>query len=428
MKLNFPCEISVEKSKFLLAISGGVDSMVLLDLFSQKKLNFAVAHMNFGLREAADEDENFIKKIAQNKAISFFSKKVDTLNFKKENSLSTQMAARELRYAWFDELCKKYDFDYTVTAHHANDQVETFFLNLLRGSGAKGLSGMQTRQGKILRPLLSIKKEDILAYAKNHQIAWREDATNQTNDYLRNAIRNQLIPILNEIKSNAEERILQSMNLLEIENQWINERVSTFKGKFFKPLENQTFSIPIAELKNLKPIENTLHYLFYDFGFGSAKEIEKLLSAENSSEIQSDKFRLIKNRKEILLKPLEEITTENIYKVQINKKMEVPLPIFFQTSDAEKIKTSASFDYKSLKFPLYLRSKKMGDRFFPAGMGGKSKKVSKYLKDEKFSKLEKEKTLILVDANDEILWIVGHRQDERFLPHKNTKVWLHVDL
>lgn len=429
MKLKFPFDVSVEKSKFLLAISGGVDSMVLLDLFDREKLNFAVAHMNFGLREIeADGDEILVKKIAAEKKVKFFSKKVDTLSFKKEKSISTQMAARELRYKWFNELCEKHNFDFIVTAHHANDQIETFFLNLLRSSGTKGLGGMQIIQGKILRPLLNIKKEIILDYAKKNKIFWREDATNQTNDYLRNALRNQLMPILKEIQPDAENKILKSIAILDSENQWINERVEELKKNFFKPLENNILSIPIIELENLKPLENTLHYLFYDFGFSSVAEIKKLLLADNSAEIQSENYRLIKNRDKLLLAPLENKTKDKSYLVKINEAMEQPFSIFFRTSNGENIEASASFDYESIKFPLYLRNKKNGDRFFPVGMGGKSKKISKYFKDKKFSKLKKEKTLVLVDADDEVLWIVGYRQDERFLPNKKTKIWLHAEL
>lgn len=425
MDLYFPNKID-KTASFLLAVSGGVDSMVLLELFYRGNLNFSVAHMNFNLRgEEADKDENLVRNTCLRLGVKFYSKKVNTKDYKKQQKISTQMAARELRYNWFSELCENHRFSYIVTAHHADDQVETFFINLLRKSGTKGLSAMQVLNGNIFRPLISFSKKEILSYAIDADLVWREDASNQSNDYIRNSIRNKLIPVLKEIDVRAFQSILDSTTILKEENDWMKNRIFELKKRLFNVLDDYTFSIKITELKEIKPLNTTLYYLFSPYGFKIPQEIKKIIKARNSAELESDTHRLIKNRDEILL---SEKKNNDFLKInmEIGKKYNYPINLLL-TKSLNDSDLKVSFDYKNIKFPLYLRRPKKGDYFFPAGMRGKTKKLAKYFKDEKFSKLEKEQVFLLVDAEDNVLWVIGHRQDERFKANNKTTIWLHAE-
>lgn len=405
-------------------MSGGVDSCVLFRLLLAAKIPFAVAHVNFQLRgNDSDEDQEWVEKLCSDKGIKCFVKKMDVKAFKQENNDSTQSAARKLRYFWFDELMTQHDFSYLLTAHHLNDSIESFFINLMRGTGLKGLLGIRNQE-KIIRPLLSFSKDEIVNYAQQNQIKWREDVSNASTDYLRNKIRHKILPELEGIAPHFLSQSQRTLSLLEGTYHILEQHIAQLKRELFN-YEKENITINIEQIQHLSPTEDYVFYLFQEFGFRHPTEIIKLMSAQNSAEIQSEKYRLIKNRTQFIIKKLNNENSLSLSIPQADFKL-VEMKWELEKSRCKNPKTIISFDLKLIKFPLHLRLRKEGDVFFPSGMGGKSKKLSKYFKDNKFSKIEKENCQILCDAQDRILWVVGHRADERFLPTDKTTQWLHI--
>ncbi len=413
-------------TKLLVAVSGGIDSMVLGDLVLKTNLNFAVAHCNFQLRgKDSEEDEEFVKTYCDQNNIPFFTKKFEVKEFKESGNSSTQMAARELRYKWFNELICEHSFDYLLTAHHLNDSLETFFINLSRGTGIQGLTGIKNEESKILRPLLPYSKTEILNYAVENNLVWREDKSNSETDYTRNKIRHHIVPILEEIHPQFLQNFSNTLEFLNSENQIIHQHIELIKNQLFKA-EDYFISISIEELLKLNPLSSYLHYLFSIYGFQNTHEIEKILHSENG-EIQSKTHRLIKNRKILLLSEI--ISDEFEFEIKLNPEeiLEKPLYLKLLKSEIRDLKADESLDYETIKFPLRLRKMKTGDVFFPLGMKG-SKKLSKFFKDEKYSKLEKENTWLLVDDEDRIVYLIGKRMDDRFKITKHTHKYLNIFL
>ncbi len=418
LKLNFQAD-----AKLLVAVSGGIDSMVLCDLLLRSRLNFSVAHCNFQLRgKESDEDEKFVQLYCSENKIPFFSKKFEIIKFKKSGNFSTQMAARALRYEWFEELISGKN-EYLLTAHHLNDALETFLINLSRGSGLNGLMGINS--DKIKRPLLSYSKAEILTYAENRNLKWREDSSNETSDYVRNKIRHKIFPVLEEIHPHFLDNFSKSIQFLNEENQMMQNHLENIKNQLFKK-NNDVISISIAQLKKLNPIESYIHHLFMDFGFQKPKEILKLMDSVNG-EIRSKSHRMIRNRAEILLAEINPSELEDEIQLNEDEILEKPLYLRFLKSEDQDFEANEVLDYEKIKFPLRLRKIKKGDHFFPFGMKG-SKKLSKYFKDEKYSKLEKENTWLLVDDEDRIVYVVGKRIDDRFKITKHTHKYLNIYL
>lgn len=414
-------------SQFLIAVSGGIDSMVLCNLFLELKVPFQIAHCNFQLRgNESDEDEAFVVQFAQAHQIPVHTKKFDVKAYKDSGNFSTQMAARNLRYHWFEELKSDLNFDYLVTAHHFNDSIETFFLNLSRGSGIEGLTGISPLTNYIFRPLLPFTKEEIKAYAKKNQLSWREDCSNASTDYHRNKIRHQIIPVLEEIHPEFFRNFNRTLENLKSEKEILIQQIHSIKAKAFIQNENQ-IRIDINFLQNLSPLSAYLHHLFHSYGFHHPYEIEKLMQSTQNGEIQSANYRLIKNRTEFLLIPRELEKNPTEIPLDIDQILEKPLYLRFSISKAAEAKATEVVDASRLKFPLKLRKPKQGDFFFPLGMNG-SKKLSKFFKDEKYSKIEKEEAWLLVDAEENIVYVVGKRLDDRFKITDNTHKFLNIYL
>jgi len=415
---------SFSANSFLLAISGGIDSMVLLDLFRNSTVKFQVAHCNFQLRgEDALGDEQFVKEYCQHNKIPFYTIRFDVEAYQKTGNYSVEMACRNLRYNWFDELMDKNELDYLVTAHHLDDNVETFLINLSRGTGLKGLTGMQLFNGKIFRPLLEFTKDDLLSYAKENNINWREDYTNKTDDYTRNKIRHHILPVLKEIHPLFNDNFLKTLSYLNDNNMIIQDRIIEIKNKLF--IGNNPSKILIKDLLVLHPLETYLYYLFEKYGFNSTKELIKFLDSKVGSEIKSEGYRLVKDRDYILLQPIEPITENEIPIlgdfIKINS-----LNLKFEKSKSQNDKATEIIDYESISFPLKLRKVIDGDYFYPIGMKGQKKLISKFMKDLKLSKLEKEQVWLLCDKEDKIIWIVNYRLDERFKITKTSKNFLNI--
>lgn len=423
---NFPNLVS---KKVLLAVSGGIDSMVLAELFRQSQMNFAIAHCNFNLRNSeSDGDQKFVENYCTTNRIEFFTTTFDTKTFAKDFKLSTQVAARKLRYGYFNEILQKEQFDFIATGHHLDDSIETFFINLSRGTGLDGLTGIPVQNDKIIRPLLKCTRIEIENFAKNNKVEWREDASNASDKYLRNKIRHHLTPILSEINPSFGSSFQQTINNLK-QAQSLVEDASRIVYKKVVEDEADFKKINIAELKQLPNFQAYLYQWLQPLGFTAWEDIYNLAEAETGKQIYSENYQLLKNRNYLIIAPKSKTYNESL---QIEKgTLEVNFHIkllFCKVSDTFFSTNKTIFvDDEKLTYPLTLRRWKSGDYFYPFGMDGQSKKVSKFFKDEKLSRIEKENTWLLCSGN-EIVWITGLRADERFKISTTTKTIIQIDL
>ena len=291
---------SLKQSKFLIALSGGVDSMVLADLFNKNKLDFSIAHCNFKLRsKESDDDEDFVLNwCAKNKIQSYISR-FNTTNYCKKNKIGIQEGTRNLRYDWFYRLKDLYNFDYIVTAHHLDDQIETYLINSMRGSGLNGLVGIPEKQNNLFRPLLEILKDQILEYAKSNKIDFREDSSNLKNDYYRNMIRNSIIPEFKRFDDNVMLKFQTTINNLNSTKIFADITLNEIKSKIFDLAENN-IKINIDDLKKLKPLDYYIHHLFVEFKF-DFKEIIKLFKSDSGKYIKSNSHKLTKKKNYLII-------------------------------------------------------------------------------------------------------------------------------
>ncbi len=418
----------LKEKKLLIAISGGVDSVVLTHLLHQLNFDISLAHCNFNLRGTeSDKDEEFVNELGKKLDITTFSIRFETEKYAKENQLSTQVAARNLRYDWFQELTNQHLFDFVLTAHHADDNLETFLINLTRGTGLEGLTGIPEVNNHIVRPFLIFSRDEIETYATQKNMNWREDKSNASSKYLRNKIRHQIVPILKEINPTLLENFQKTSEYLQESQQIIDTSISEFKKKVVEVLENGTLKIDISQLQKTNNPKAYVYQLLKEFGFTEWNDVTHLLSAQSGKEVRSKTHRLLKDRDFLLLSEIKENNKNLEYKITENT-LEITIPLhltFKKTTEISSENTNEIFvDLEKVTYPLVLRKWQHGDYFYPKGMQGK-KKVSKYFKDEKFSLLEKENTWLLC-TNETVIWIVGYRQDNRFLVDKNTATVLKI--
>ncbi len=444
------CNLIAEGEKIVLALSGGMDSMVLADLLPKAKVEFVAAHCNFHLRgEESDGDEKFVREFAEKHDIQCFVKHFETEKYAAEQGISIEMAARDLRYAWFEELRQQLGYDKIAVAHHADDQAETFFINLLRGAGLRGLKGMQPQNGIIIRPLLWASREQIHRYAVENQIVWREDHTNAESVYLRNKIRNQLLPAFDELKPDARQGLYKSLEHLASENELYRELLKEKLAQIVEQdgdVQRLPYSafldcfVPRNDAKRLSEakvpelVEGPVYsfqLLFewlrnYGFNTDQCRFIFEAMETGIGNQYCSPTHKVVIGRNELQLSGLKEDANDEI---QIDEgEWEVFSPIHLCLSKLEKTpdfvidKSSdvAQLDFDKLKFPLTLRHWRHGDRFHPLGMKG-SKLLSDFFVDQKFTEWQKRKVWLLVSADGDILWVVGHRIDDRFKIKKETK-------
>ena len=421
---------SLLNNKFIVAVSGGVDSIVLLHLCRNLKLNFVIAHCNFKLRgKESDDDELFVKNLAAKYKISFYSNSFNTKELSNISNKSVQMIARDLRYSWFNKLSEELGIDYIITAHHIDDSIETFLINLSRGAGINGFLGIPEVNNKINRPLLAFTKDQLKSYALENKILFREDSSNKKKDYLRNQIRLEVIPKLKKINPYLLESFPKTIKKLEQSKSIIADRIAKVLSEVsFKKGEELFFEI--ESIKNLSNIEAYVYEIFKQYNFTQWDDIVDLLDSQTGKEVVSKTHRLLKNREYLILTKkvgLQEISTLiNSSKEEI--KISAGTIIFSKADKIDKKNPYSIFlDSKKLKFPLKVRNVVSGDYFYPFGMDGK-KKVSKYLKDQKISKYDKEKTLILETSKNEIVWLIGMRLDHRFSVTDKTKEILKIEL
>jgi len=419
----------LKQSPFLLALSGGVDSVVLAHLCSKSKLNFAIAHCNFRLRGAeSNKDETLVQQLARELSLVFHVTHFDTIGYVNKNKVSVQMAARELRYGWFEQIMQEHGYKTLVTAHHADDDLETFLINLSRGTGLEGLNGIPAKTRTISRPLLAFSRTQILKYAESEKLKWLEDESNTDTKYLRNKIRHEVIPNLKELHPTFLENFGNTLENLKGSSSILRNHTGELKRELFQEIDGVT-RISIEKLQNLKPVEPYLYEFFNDYGFTAWNDIKDLLTGISGKEVLSKTHRLLKDREDLLLQEMK--TSEDvIFSIaEETRAIEYPLKLEIEQVDNYEKANKPNIlyvDKKTLKYPLVLRKWKEGDYFYPLGMNGK-KKVSKFFKDEKMDMISKEKQWLLC-SDDKIVWIPGKRADDRFKITAATKTILKITL
>ncbi len=420
-----------KEDKILLAVSGGIDSVVMLDLFQKAGFDFAIAHINFKLRLfESDDDEMFVRSLAHKYNVDVFVNWCNTKDYAKKNKQSIQEAARELRYAWFDQVCKHNDFSYIAVAHHKDDNIETFFINLARGGGLKGLKGIVAKREKILRPLLFASRKEIENYAKEHSLEYREDSSNSSDHYQRNKLRHHLIPMMETISDGYLSAITKSIDHLYDADLLLDSVIREKTQALFITESNGSRKIKISELLKLKPLCVWLFYLFNGYGF-SRSVTDSLCSVLEEGinpglKFKSSEYEMLIDRDHIIIREIISdikikeflIRSDSVY---ITEPIKLNFELHPKTSDFDFIKNKdiAYFDNEKLKYPLVIRKWKRGDRIFPFGMKG-SKLVSDILIDNKVDSFSKDYVHVIL-SGDEIIWVVGHRSSEKYKVTESTR-------
>jgi tRNA(Ile)-lysidine synthase len=425
-----------QKEGILLAVSGGVDSVVLCELCKQAELNFTIAHCNFGLRrEESERDEQFVRSLGEKYEVEVLVKKFDTKFYAEENKLSIQEAARDLRYQWFAQVRNEKGFAFTVLAHHADDNIETLLMNFFRGTGLQGLTAIPGGDKKtyLLRPLLNIRRKEIDAFARQNNLQWVEDSSNSSTKYTRNFFRHELIPAIKKVFPQVEENLLGNIERFKKLATLYNAEVQKMKESL---CEKQGGEVRIPVLKLMKYRDTSLVYeIIKDFGFGEKQvdEVIKLTAAESGKFIENEHYQIIRHRKWLIIAPkVSGSETIAIEKGEEQIKflgglLQVRL-ITKEKFNLGKSPATGLVDAKDIEFPLLLRKWKQGDYFYPLGMQ-KKKKLSRFFIDQRLPKNQKE-NIWVIESNKKIVWVVGLRIDDRFKITPSTKqvLELHVDL
>jgi tRNA(Ile)-lysidine synthase len=417
---------------YLLAVSGGIDSMVMAHLFVNSDYRCAIAHCNFSLRgEESDSDENLVRLFADSYRVPFYAIRFDTNKYASENKLSTQLAARELRYNWFEEIKTKHGFTKIAVAHNSDDNLETFFINLSRGAGLNGLTGIPKHTNIIIRPLLGFSRKDIEEYATANNVRYREDSSNLSDKYLRNKLRHLVLPVLDNINPTFREKATESIDYLNKANEFIEEETNIFliHNSFAKG--NDTY-IPLAEIRKLHSKKIRLFYILKIYGFRGntiANICDCVDNAVCGKQFFSSTHCLLIDRTCLVVSPV----VEPISSYMVDEEARISTQSFelrCETVDKDsgfqllRNKNIGEFDLSKLSFPLILRPCKKGDRFIPLGMKGQ-KKLSDFFIDVKLPITEKKHQTVLV-SGEHIVWLVGLRTDERFKVTESTEKVLRV--
>jgi len=409
------------EDKLILGISGGADSVCLMHILLTLGYSFELAHCNFNLRgEESDADEDFVKDLAKEHQLKIHIKQFDTLACAAENKISTQMAARDLRYAWFDKLLIKSSAKYLAIAHHANDDVETFFINLVRGSGLKGFLGIKEKNNAIVRPFLSVSRLEVEQYLKERDLVFREDSSNSSVKYLRNKIRHELMPLLAEMNPSIQQTVKDEMRILEGVSQIYASKVEEVRKDLTRE-KNGIVQFEISALLALNPLHIYLYELLSPYGFYTVEAISKALQGQSGKQFFSATHQIVVDRENIFISLLNK--ENEVFEItEKTTRLVHPLEIRFKVASDKTIiydNDIAQLDVEKLKFPLTLRKWKEGDKFMPLGMK-KFKKLSDFFIDNKFSIIDKQEQWLLCSDVD-IVWLLGCRIDERYKLETNTK-------
>ena len=427
-------ELFVRGEPVLLAVSGGVDSVVMCHLFHLAGFGFGIAHCNFQLRGAAsDGDEIFVKELAQQLNVPFFSESFETEAFANKQKISTQMAARELRYAWLEQIRQQHDFQRIATAHHLNDAIETFFYNFAKGTGIRGLQGIPLRNGHLIRPLLFATKHEISAFANAQQLDFRADASNEESKYDRNKIRHHVIPPLREINPDIEQTSAENLRKMQETTYLFDWALAQIRREAITETDDIT-RIDAAKILEHQPAARTVLYeLLRPFGF-HADQIEQMLESferQSGAIFYSETHRLLVDREFFIIEK-QTFDTENAQFVIPAGTQEFRTDVgnftFTYKTGRPETFTSDSFtvllDAEKVTFPLTLRHWQAGDFFYPLGLSGSRQKLQDFFTNQKLSRFEKERVWLLL-SGDEICWVVGHRLDERFkITDETTSHWV----
>jgi tRNA(Ile)-lysidine synthase len=413
--------------RVLLAVSGGIDSMVMAHLFISWKYETGIAHCNFNLRgRESDKDEIFVRNFALANDVPFFSVKFDTTGFATEKGISIQMAARELRYRWFEEIRLKHNFHFISVAHNLNDNVETFLINLTRGTGIAGLTGMNLRHDNIIRPLLFASRSAISDYCDTNNIEYREDQSNSETKYTRNKFRHIIIPQFKEINPSFETTITETAERLKEIHEIVTGHIAWLRERVASRREN-SIAFRISLLQEVSPKRTLLYELFRPYGIGKGQldDLVNLINGKTGSQMYTSGYRLLKNRRELIVTRIVDDKENTCEIASVDDFLKFPGCI-----SAKKIKIKAGFkipespgiaclDADLVTFPMVIRGWKHGDSFYPLGMKQK-KKLSDYFVDRKYSITDKENCRIL-ESGGKILWIINDRIDNRFKIKPSTK-------
>ncbi len=435
------------KEKLLLAVSGGVDSVVLCDLCSRAGFDFSIVHCNFKLRgEDSERDERFVVNLGKKYNVEVQVKKFDTKKYAAEKKLSIEEAARELRYGWFGELMGDKQQAtgisetptprpplpaYLLTGHHADDTIETVMMYFFRGTGIKGMRGMLPKNGKVVRPLLFARRKEIEEYAKQNGLEYVTDQTNFEDNFTRNFFRNRVIPMVKEFFPAAEQNILNNAVRFADAEELYEQAIALHKKKLLEQKGNEVH-IPALKLKKTSPLHSIVYEMIKDFGFTAHQtgEVTALLDSESGKYVTSSSHRIIKNRNWLIIAPLQTADSQTILiepgdteVVFAGGKLQLEVISNQQPATGNHI---AFLDVKNIQFPLLLRKWKTGDYFYPLGMK-KKKKLSRFFIDQKLSRTEKE-NIWVIESGKRITWVIGHRIDERFKIKDGTKEILQVKL
>ena len=427
-------DINLAEDKYLLAVSGGIDSMVLFDLFLKNNINFSVASCNFQLRgEDSDNDLKFVENICIKNSINLYSTVLDVDKFSTMRKISTQMAARELRYDFFKKILEKHKYSYIVTAHHLDDNIETIIFNFIKSTGYKGLIGIPFNKNKILRPLINTSKEEIEDYAVSNNISWRLDKSNNSNKYSRNKIRNEVIPLLKEINPSLGKSLTESLKRIQKLSHDIKTRIDLFIQKFVD-FKDDYINIKKDFIDDIEKYEILLFDFFHDYGFNYSQieNIIKSLKAKNQKKFISLNYQLIIERKSIFI-----ITKDFLVKTRYESKEieNIVLP-FFNLSvkkynkslfTLNKSNNNAQLDFDKITYPICIRNYKKGEKFLPLGMR-KNKKISDFLSDKKVNYIIKLRQCVITDSTDSVLWVVGHQISNKFKVDSETKNILEFEI
>lgn len=417
-------KINFENKKVLIAVSGGIDSMVLVHAAKKLEWNFAIAHMNFKLRgDESEGDQIFVEKQAAHYRVKVFCKQVDTLEFATQHKISVQEAARNLRYEWFDELATEEEFQYILTAHHAGDVAETLLFNLVRGAGLSGAHGILASNGKIIRPMLQLSRQAIEEFASQENISWREDSSNSSEKYSRNKIRHSILPLLESINPEAQQHLMQHAFLMKGYEEIISGYMMELEHRLVIPMfDGKVSMIYLSNLKSYPSPEILLYHFFGKYGFNSSDFTSLLYQSETGAQFISGRHRLVlgsdtlvflKNFPEEISEPVLVVAeTKQIDLTYGNITMEISNPDLTGRFPVKSDKHTAILDAAKLRFPLTVRVWRRGDSFRPFGMRG-TKLISDFLTDEKIPSGLKEIVYLLVSDN-EVAWVVGHRISDDF--------------
>lgn len=403
----------------LLACSGGSDSMVLAHLFYQSRIDFSIAHCNFQLRGSeANQDETFVREFAMNNKIPFFCTSFNTLQIASAQKKGIQETARILRYEWLEKIRTENNFGFIATAHHANDNVETLLINLFKGTGIGGLHGIRTMYGSIIRPLLFATKKDIDDYVKKYSICYREDSSNSSDKYLRNDVRLNIIPVIEKVFPNSIQQVNESIQRFS-QTEIIFRKEIEKKIKKLTQNRNEDVYIPVLKILKSDVKETLIYELFSRFGFNSSQvnSILLLATAESGKFIENEEYKIIKDRNFLIVTKKKEASSQFFLVEQFPSTIKTPEGKFSITISTDtKIENNLNIAFINndiIELPLILRRWRLGDYFYPLGMGMKKKKLSRFFIDQKMPLHEKEKIWVL-ESNKKIVWVSGFRLDERF--------------